>query len=247
MVKSNKKNKTSLIFFLILLVLLVFFYFFYHFFKFLTFAGAFLVYFLLILMLMSKITRMIIFPGSTWIHKKSTEYRYCEDLCFEFLTKVKEILPYTNTVSDGYKNLNKADFVDNLSYLVSIKENLEKLKSQNLISKPQKKLLKLLKYLKLGLDRINSTKKTFNWDNEEIIINNEETTIRKNSENIEKTCFELIKFLESYIPSGKIQKFFLFFYKKPLGDLDYMRANLALTVNCKEIWIPTDDHTKLDW
>jgi hypothetical protein len=207
----------------------------------LTPAGALLLYVLVIYIVFTKTVQIVVFPGSTWHCKKDMEARYCKSLCIDVCSTLNTIISALESSSQA--DLNSIHYQDvpiNLSLLIKIKDNLTSIQNNTNANKPQKKLLAMLDQL-LSLLRIDKNEKETAREQEDVYLNN------SNYMNSIKASKSIISFLSGYIYKRNCWKFFLFLFKKPLGDANYMRNNLLLELNGEQIWVPTDDNCKLDW
>lgn len=199
--------------------------------RYITPAGSLVLLSILIWILLSKATHTIVFPGASWFYKKDVEYRFCYELIQTALTDLNVI---NSAFSEHFLNISKPpnDYSESFNNLLKIKETLERLNRDEDINKSQKTLLQKLIELKSSI-------KTFKGLSE--IISQEDDSLH---EQIKKICEETSRFLSWYCKSYKV---FPYFSSKPLGDLNYMRADMYSKATCEQKWVLTDDDISIDW
>ena len=212
--------------------------------SFLTPAGSLIIFILSIWLFFTRLTRIIIYPGSAFYYLHSIELKYCRELSLNLITKLKEIIINTenpNSADRVNSSTSAYDFALSFQTITQIKGNLERLSNENLINRSQKKLLSDLAYLISILDIYNGQQEYYDKQEDISLDGSQEI------EQIKVLCNRIIKYLLWYTSTNWFMSLVYYLFYKPLGDLNYMRSSIMAQVNAEQFWLTTEDKCKIDW
>ena len=249
MAKTQGKAKFLLILSVLISLLLLLSYVLLKFSLYLTPAGSILLFFVITWIFFSNLIQLIVFPGGTCLYRRGIETRYCRDLSLQLInslhaiissltTRPKSNIYFSRPTFNGY-----CDFSTASREILQVKEILFMLQEQHLLSTPQKLLLSQLTELLSALNTYSGkSDQNYSFESENILLEDDSL-----AEKINSICISVIKSLEWYTNDSNCRYWLIFLSRKPLGSLNYMRCSLLSKVPAQQIWVPTEDESKLDW
>ncbi|OMJ70941.1 hypothetical protein SteCoe_30978 [Stentor coeruleus] len=230
---------------LILLLLAVILGILYSLVDYLTIPGSFILFLIIVWLIIRKIVEISIFPGASFFWRRGIENNYLIEISYQVSEKLKNLKVYLESIKQG--NLKQQEFhTGNSKILIdSLIFNYDSM-SEN-ISKSQKSLYNLLTELKKLLLET------------QVFINKSESfslydwlEIRFECSNVESVSLETLSskdtLNESILIIDKIDRHlqksyeskncftssFRWFFDDTIGNIDYMRADLAKRFHCEE-------------
>lgn len=228
--------KTQIVLLILFAILLSIFLLCLQFKTYLSTPGSLILSLILIYLLLKKLIKLIIYPGSSFIYQSSLESINCINLCENLLTHINAIEDNINGLLD--QSCNYTAYINCLSSLKeidSIHNTLESLKTLNQANSYQVHLSQLLKSIQVSAQSLQIRENSSIFEE-----------ISQENQKIIKDLSKCRNFLQVFIKKNFFSYFLLLFRSKVLGNLDYMRMMLINTLDCSQEWVETESG-KIDW
>jgi hypothetical protein len=232
-----------------------------------TVPGAILVFLLGIWLTVRFLIRLMIFPGSVWLWRRSIETHFCREMAQQTLHRMHDLRIGLEILLDLSNEREKSEFLERSSeataygkrILATLVHTFQFLKEEETLTKPQEELLNLLLELQSALEEThivqNNRESCSMWDwmeasYEESDWLNVVFDDFPNNTNAQ-TARELIIKLEEILFSscGEVpmkDKIKRWLFDTRLGTIDQMRVELMSRFNCEQIWLSAEDTVLID-
>lgn len=237
----------------------------------LTLPGAVLLFLLAVTMLIRLAIRVLLFPGSCWLWRRTLEIHFLHEFAKHGYNRVRDLEDILATMINNPTTRQKRDCAELTIHsnfqleTTRVKQALQtyisvfsRMSSEGTINAPQTQVLDNFKDLKNCLESIQLTlpKKSicslWEWLDYSDEIKYEGEFLKENS-NFEfvhkaRSILEELRsiFAEACNTKGISKKLKRFFKCKLLGTSDHMRADLLERYKAEQTWLVTEDNIELD-
>ncbi|KAL4466866.1 hypothetical protein ABPG74_010463 [Tetrahymena malaccensis] len=224
-----------------------------------------LVILLLFFYSLKVLIRIMLFPGSVKLMRRSTEYNYMINRAKIMHTRIQQVLSIIECIESQniflLMDYNGHDLQSIYDRITTMIKSYQKLEEKKIISSYQTDFYEALKKLQDSCQKTIITTDSTNFTFWDLISNNDHLTNIKNQgyvvhfqsksqvSDLKTIVMETIEKFDSIISTDKLnfkQKWSKWFKNDSFGSLDYYKAELQTTYKTKEIIIKTKDNSKLD-
>ena len=222
----------------------------------LTGPGAMLLFLVSLWLLLRLTVKILVFPGSCWLWRRSIESSFCVEMSNQVYYKMRDLRLYLESI----QNQEHFSYQTNSSALIdSLTERLTSVKEYAKLSKLQEALYRKLEEMKNSLQEttviVNSAESYSMWDwlKEHLNLSEPGNIVYEDypdcvqAKKIIHLCADLEESLYKSCGNAKIMQMVRrWAFDDTLGSIHYLRGDLLRRFNCEQVWVQCDK-TKIDW
>ena len=235
--------------------------------KLITVPGSIILFVYCFVVLIRMIIRYSVFPGSSWLWKRSIEFHFCKEMSTQLLQRVQDIRLSLEVLLDSVSDEEKEDFLpracDSVIYakrmVQTIIETFYIQKEEGTLTTYQESLLELL----LGLTRALENTKVHQDSPEAVPLWEWFETVQSEADWVDlvfedfpenssamlslEVCVQIEeRVLQSCGEVDIRTKVARWMRDTTLGTIDQMRLELEYRFNAEQVWITADDNVNID-
>ncbi|CAG9310833.1 unnamed protein product [Blepharisma stoltei] len=226
-----------------------------------------LLFILLLYYLLHLSIRLSVFPGSTWLWRRSIESHFCKQISMQLLARIQDLHIALEILLDECNEIDKREFLSNSAdatnnaklLLITAIYGFNLQKENQTITRKQEILLNFLVSLQCSLQEIKiileNKEECSMWDWIDTIESEADWLgvvfgdfpVNASARTALGTCIDIECILQSsYEGKNIIEKAKNFLWDDTFGTLDQMRLELEARYHSQQIWVTADDGINID-